>query len=336
MSKADNMLSILWLLKSGKRMTAQQIADELEIHVRTVYRCVDSLCASGVPIISDAGHHGGYWIMEHWSEAPLVFDQEEQKALVHASIFAQESGYPFTDSLNRAVDKLKRYTNAEQLSRMERHAEGLSVIYPKAGGELQEHLRVLEDAAAEGRSVQMGYAKGKGVPAVESRMLDPYGIVFWKGHWYVVGYCRHREEPRSFRVDRIKRLAPTEQRFERPASFSAKEYLMQGLLPAGSDSRAEHEVVQIRGPEQALNELCGHWLFGHALIDRQPELAAFKLQEPALSTYVPYFLLPYGRAIEVLEPLTLARRMAEVSGMLAEHYQAALRRLNTMKSEGDE
>jgi len=323
MSKSDNMLSILWLLKSGKRMTAQQLAEKLEIHVRTVYRCIDSLCASGVPIISDAGHHGGYRLMEQWTEAPLMFDQEEQKAIVHASIFAQESGYPFTDALTRAVDKLKRYTNPEQLSRMERHADGLSVIYPKVDGRLQERLRLLEDAAAEGRSVQMDYDKGKGAPA-ETRMLDPYGIVFWKGHWYAVGYCRLRGERRSFRADRIRSLTLTELTFERPEAFSAKAYLMQRLLPDAADPRAALTVVTVRGREQALNELCSHWLFGHALIERETELARFRLGEPALSTYVPYFLLPYGRAIDLLEPASLVRRMAEVSSAMAEHYRSML------------
>lgn len=103
MSKADNMLSILWMLRSGKKMTAQQIADELEIHVRTVYRCIDSLCASGAPIIADSGPNGGFRILGPFAESPLMFDAEEQKALVHASIFAKETGYPFTDALERAI-----------------------------------------------------------------------------------------------------------------------------------------------------------------------------------------------------------------------------------------
>lgn len=125
MSKADNMLSILWLLKKGKRLTAQQLADELEIHVRTVYRCIDALCASGVPIVADAGHHGGYSLLESFNEAPLFFDLEEQTALVHSAAFAQQAGYPYGEALERAVAKLKRYTNEEQLHALERRESGL-------------------------------------------------------------------------------------------------------------------------------------------------------------------------------------------------------------------
>lgn len=71
MSKADNMLAILWLLKTKKRMTAKQLANELEIHIRSVYRYIDALCASGVPIIADSGHNGGYHLLHDLTKAPL-------------------------------------------------------------------------------------------------------------------------------------------------------------------------------------------------------------------------------------------------------------------------
>lgn len=95
MSKADHMLSILWLLKSQRRITAKQLAEKLEINIRTVYRYIDALCASGVPIIADSGHNGGYRILGQFNDAPLVFDLDEQKALIHAAAFAQEAGYPY-------------------------------------------------------------------------------------------------------------------------------------------------------------------------------------------------------------------------------------------------
>lgn len=61
--KADNMLSILWLLRTRGRVTAKQLAESLEIHVRSVYRYIDALCASGVPIVAEAGPNGGYSLL---------------------------------------------------------------------------------------------------------------------------------------------------------------------------------------------------------------------------------------------------------------------------------
>jgi predicted DNA-binding transcriptional regulator YafY len=330
MTKADNMLSILWMLRSGKRMTAKQLAEELEIHVRTVYRCIDSLCASGVPIVADSGPNGGYSILSRFIDSPLVFDAEEQKGLIHASIFARESGYPYSDALARAVDKLKRYANENQLDQIERHSGGLSVIYPPTDGAYQAYLQVLEEAAGQGRTLEMEYDRGKGESS-PPRLFDPYGIVYWKGNWYTVGHCGYREEMRNFRVDRIRRLRETEGRFERPTGFSAKNQLLGNLLhdPSGP---AEFETVRIKGQEQVLNELCGHWLFGHALAERRPGEAVFRLERSTLQTYVPYFLMPYSTALQIESEL-LVGKMTEASARMFNHYEAMLSDLTRRKGD---
>ncbi|MFB9273692.1 helix-turn-helix transcriptional regulator [Cohnella cellulosilytica] len=329
MTKADNMLSILWMLRSGRRMTAKQLAEKLEIHVRTVYRCIDSLCASGVPIIADSGPNGGYRILEGFSDSPLLFDGDESKGLIHAAVFAREAGYPHSEALDSAVDKLKRYTNEKQLDRLERHGGGLSVIYPPIDGRYRVFLQMLEEAAGQGRTLEMEYDPGKGGGS-PSRLFDPYGIVYWKGSWYAVGHCGYRGEPRSFRVDRIRALRETEGRFERPASFSAKDFLLGTLLP---DSGSEGlETVRITAREQVLNELCRHWLFGHALTERKPEEAVFRLEKSTLNTYVPYFLMPYGTALTIESEL-LVRRMAETTSRMAAYYETMLTRFESGKDE---
>lgn len=71
MAKTDNLLAILWMLSSGEKITAKQISERLEINIRTVYRYIDTLSMSGVPIISDAGHNGGYTLLNNFIEAPL-------------------------------------------------------------------------------------------------------------------------------------------------------------------------------------------------------------------------------------------------------------------------
>ncbi|MFD0586564.1 helix-turn-helix transcriptional regulator [Paenibacillus sp. GCM10027627] len=320
MSKADTMLSILWLLRSGRKLTAKQLADELEIHIRTVYRCIDSLCASGAPIMAEPGPNGGYQMIGRFADAPLMFDMEEQKALVQASAFAEAAGYPFTEALERAMEKLKRYTNGNQLERMERHKSGLSVISTSSSGQ-DGFLQLLEQAASDGLSLEMVYDKGRG--DAKARAYDPYAIVHWKGKWYTAGFCRLRNDLRSFRVDRILKLEPSERRFERPASFSAKQFMLGQLLPDVSQGHNLVRVV-IKAHEQVLNELQGHWLFGHALTERVEGEAYFSLASSSLLTYVPYYLLPYGKALTILEPDELIHRLAQIGEELALHYKTML------------
>lgn len=71
MAKIDNVLAILWMLSSGEKVTAKQISEKLEMNIRTVYGYMDTLSISGVPIISDAGHNGGYSLLNKFFEAPL-------------------------------------------------------------------------------------------------------------------------------------------------------------------------------------------------------------------------------------------------------------------------
>ncbi len=127
MPKNDNMLAILWMLNSSKKITAKQIAEKLELNIRTVYRYIDSLSASGVPIISDSGHNGGYTLMNDYHQAPLLFDIEEKKALLYATTHAKDSGYPFSDALSSAIEKLRFYSTQEQESILNRHMAGFEV-----------------------------------------------------------------------------------------------------------------------------------------------------------------------------------------------------------------
>jgi predicted DNA-binding transcriptional regulator YafY len=322
MSKADHMLSILWLLKVHKRITAKQLAEKLEINIRTVYRYIDALCASGVPVISDSGHNGGYSLLGQFNEAPLVFDLDEQIALIHAASFAHEAGYPFGEKLSQAIAKLKVFTNQEQLDHIHLHEKGFDVIQPQADASQKALLQVVEIAVAESCTLHMYYQKGYGT-STQSRHLDPYGIVSWKNKWYVIGYCHMRQEVRSFRIDRIRMLTATDERFERPADFSARRFLLSGLLPDSAET-GTFISVQIAGSEQALDDLCGHWYLAHGLVERSQFEAHFKLEEGTILHQLPYFLLNYGGEIQVKEPQFLKQRMVEVTRNLYKYYEAQL------------
>ena len=319
MAKNDNMLAILWMLHSGSKITAKQIAEKLEINIRTVYRYIDSLCASGVPIISDTGQNGGYSLLNNFIHAPLFFDIEEQKALLHAAVFANEAGYPFSESLNNATQKLKMYSNREQENILHRHLAGFEVLNRDIDPSVKLTLKELEQAIANEYSVEIEYRSSHDEQP-RARLIDPYGMLYWNNKWYTVGFCHLRNEIRSFRAERILRIQRTQMIFKRPDAFSARDFFIQNLLP---DPERKDGVVSliIRGRSEALDDLCIHWYLGHHLKERTSNQAVFLLDERALHAYVPYFLLTYGKAIQVIEPQDLKKKLVSVVSELMEYYQ---------------
>ncbi|KOY13027.1 helix-turn-helix transcriptional regulator [Paenibacillus xylanivorans] len=319
MPKNDNMLAILWMLNSGTKITAKQISEKLEINIRTVYRYIDALCASGVPIISDAGHNGGYSLLNNFITAPLLFDIEEKKALLQAAVYAKESGYPLSEALDHATSKLKMYSNQEQESILSRHLAGFDVINRKGDPSIQPVLVELEQAVANDFSVEIDYrARHKEQP--ENRVIDPYGMVYWNNKWYTIAFCHLRNEIRSFRAERILQIKRTQLKFKRSEAFSAREFFMNNLLP---DVVGKDGLIQliIAGRSEALDDLCLHWFMGHHLKERTSNQAIFLLEEKSLHTYVPYFLLSYGKSIQVIEPPSLKDKLVAVVSELMEYYQ---------------
>ncbi|WP_340017267.1 WYL domain-containing protein [Paenibacillus sp. FSL K6-1318] len=319
MPKNDNMLAILWMLNSGTKVTAKQMSEKLEINIRTVYRYIDALCTSGVPIISDTGHNGGYSLLNQHIKAPLLFDIEEKKALLQAAVFAKEAGYPLSDALDNATSKLKMYSNQEQENTLRRHLAGFNVINRMGDPSVQPILAELEQAVANEYSVEIDY-RTSGEEQPKNRVIDPYGMVHWNNKWYTIAFCQLRNELRSFRADRILRIKPTSLRFERSEAFSAREYFMQNLLPDVTGKEGLISLV-IGGRSEALDDLGLHWFMGHYLKERTPNQAIFLFEEESIDTYVPYFLLSYGKSIQVIEPQRLKDRLVAVVSELMEYYQ---------------
>lgn len=319
MAKNDNMLAILWMLNSGTKITARQIAEKLEVNIRTVYRYIDSLCASGVPIISDAGQNGGYSLLNKFIEAPLFFDMEEQKSLLHAATFAREAGYPFSKALDNAAQKLRMYSNREQESILDHHLAGLEVINPDIAPLVKAVLEELERAVADEYSIEIEY-RSSHEEQERTRIIDPYGMLYWNSKWYTVGFCHIRNEIRSFRVERILQIRRTQMMFKRPEDFSAREFFLKKLLPEPESAEGILQLI-IRGRAEALDDLCIHWFLGHYLEARTSNQAVFLLDERVIHTYVPYFLLPYGKAIQVTEPQSLKKKLVSVAAELMEYYQ---------------
>lgn len=319
MAKNDNMLAILWMLNSGAKITAKQISEKLEINIRTVYRYVDALCASGVPIISDPGHNGGYSLLNHFIQAPLLLNLEEKKALLQAAVFAKEAGHPSSEALETVTSKLRMYSNQAQERLLDHHLAGLEVINRTVDPSVQPILAELEQAVSQECSTEIEYRTGR-EEQPKKRMIDPYGIVYWNNKWYTVAFCHLRNEIRSFRIDRILAIKLTPVLFKRPEAFSTREFFIKNLLPDSVDQNRLVPLI-VEGRAEALDDLCMHWYLGHHLNERTSNQAIFLLDENAIHVYIPYFLLSYGKSIQIIEPQSLKERLVAIASDLIDYYR---------------
>ena len=319
MPKTDNMLAILWMLRSGKKVTAKEISEKLEMNIRTVYRYIDTISTSGVPIISEPGHNGGYTLLNNFIEAPLFFDFEEQTSLFHAAVFAEEAGYYGGEALHRAISKLRKYSNQEQETKINQHVTSLEVINRLSPHSMEPFLKELQQAVADGYSVTFLYCKS-GEKQSNERLIDPYRMIYWNNKWYMIGFCHLRNDIRSFRVDRMESLMLSENKFNRPENFSARDFFTKSLLPT-IEGKEEIISLVISGEKSVLADICQHWFLEHYLQERTSNQAVFLLEKDVLHTYVPYLLLPYNKSIQVIEPRSLKERLIEVLTELIEFHQ---------------
>ncbi|WP_163875699.1 helix-turn-helix transcriptional regulator [Paenibacillus favisporus] len=318
MAKWDNMLSILWMLKSRKKLTAAQIADQLEISVRTVYRYIDALSASGVPIVADSGHDGGFYVLETFKETPLFFRSVELKAIVDASKFAKGVGYPYTDELEHALEKIEHSLNEEQMLDLQRLTSGFSVISSASHPGIVPMLRQLEQAILDGQTLLIAYRKENSDSAKE-RSIDPYGLTLRRNEWYLIAFCHQSSEIRTFRVDRIESVFRTEAFFITPENFSTEDYFRE---QSHKEREAEGPMVLIRieGDTRSLDAICSHWHMHHYLPERTDAEARFLIDIPTIDKYLPRYLLTFGTSIRVLEPIALKNQIKAMAGQIAELY----------------
>ena len=249
--RASRLLSVLMLLQTRGKLTARELADELEVSVRTVHRDLDSLAEAGVPVVAERGAAGGYRLLAGYRTRLTGLTADEADSLFLAGLPAA------ADDLGlgalAATTELKLLA-ALPPSLRERAGRARERFHLDAPGWFRatEDTPFLADVAAAVRSqrrVRVTYRRWR-APQQVDRLLDPLGVVLKSGTWYLVARAAGPPpvsdgpagpapaEPRTYRVSRILAVSSTGEYFERPADFDLAAYW------AGWTARYEAEVYR--------------------------------------------------------------------------------------------
>jgi predicted DNA-binding transcriptional regulator YafY len=211
MNRIDRLFGILLMLQMRPVIRAAEIAARYEISERTVYRDIAALLELGVPIIAQAGE--GYSLPEGFYLPPLVFTPSEASALFLGVKMLAASGNLPVES-GQVLHKLTAALPGRTLTAVTRQAEIIEFIMPKGQFDLNApYLADLQTAILQHRLVHLHYHSQK-EDAPTERDLEPLALSYSQGAWYVMGYCRLRQDYRSFRLDRVEKVALLRDQFE--------------------------------------------------------------------------------------------------------------------------
>jgi predicted DNA-binding transcriptional regulator YafY len=224
------ILTVLDLLQTYGRMSGPELAARLEVDRRTVRHYMARLQELGIPVVADRGRAGGYRLRPGFKLPPLMFSDDEALAVTLGLLAVRRFAVlPGAHGVDGALAKLDRVLPETLRERLRAADQTLSFATRAAPREpvRDEFLLALSDAARDRRTVRIRYRSWRG--EASERAVDPYGLVFAHGRWYVAGRDHLREAVRVFRVDRVAGVEPTREPFERPPGFDAVAHVERSL-----------------------------------------------------------------------------------------------------------
>jgi predicted DNA-binding transcriptional regulator YafY len=226
------VLAVLELLQTHGRMSGAEMARRLAVDGRTLRRYIVMLEQIGIPIMAERGRHGGYALMPGFKLPPMMFTDDEALALSLGLLAARGLGLaeaaPAVASAQAKLERImpdglrRRVGAIDDTVRLDLRTPSFRDAPPGDNAA----LGALSVAAKEGRRVHLRYSAG-GVDS--ERDFDTYGLAYFGGYWYAVGHCHLRRDMRTFRLDRVRQVAPAAGQALRPPGFDALEHLRRAV-----------------------------------------------------------------------------------------------------------
>lgn len=323
--RAARLVQLLLMLQTRGQVSAPELARELEVSVRTIYRDLEALSSAGVPVYSEPGRHGGARLVDGYRTRLTGLTSDEADAVLLTGLPDAAAELGLGTVLAAAQLKMLAALPPELRSRATRVRERFHLDAPGWFKRTEDlpHLATVAEALWADRSIDVRYdRRGEQV----DRRLDPLGLVLKAGIWYLV--ARHGADIRTYRVSRIVAATCLDDTFERPEGFDlgghwaessdAFEHAMQtidvvALVDAGA-VRWLRSCVDPTSWEEVEAQLPA------AMAAPTPDgriAVQFGAEQVEVALHQ---LLPMGGQLEVLEPPELRQAMAATARAMAQRY----------------
>ena len=222
MNRIDRLFGILVLLQTRKYITADKIAGQFEISVRTVYRDIKALIEQGIPISFEQPK--GYFIVQGYFLPPVSFNTEEANAL----LIIERLVTAFTDKsiqkhYSTALNKVKAVLKTSQKETLELLSDNIQFQMHDCMKNDFEHLSVLQTSISLQKIIEITYTTNNFENS--KREVEPIGLIFYAFDWHLIAWCHLRNEYRDFRVSRIEKIRCLDTPFRKTDHMKLSDYM---------------------------------------------------------------------------------------------------------------
>ncbi|MCP3983734.1 MAG: WYL domain-containing protein [bacterium] len=307
------------LTRSHYGIGLDDLAEDLEVTRRTVYRDLDALMYAGFPVTSEKRDGRVFYrLYESFELGDAPFTADEVLALAFGEdLLGILEGTVFHDSIHSAMAKVRASLGPELTAFLEQLRDSFR-IQPgphKKYDELRDVIRVLNEAVLEHHSVTMEYQTGR-TGEVSIRDLDPYRVWYKNGGLYVIGHDHKSGEVRTFAVDRVRDASLTENPFEVPTDFDFDAHTASSFGVVAEPP----EPVRLRFEKRWALYVQEHaWHPTQEMTARQDGSIELRMDVGTGEELIRW-VLSFGAGVRVLEPTTLAEAVASELRATLEHY----------------
>jgi predicted DNA-binding transcriptional regulator YafY len=317
---------MLLLLQANRRITAQKLAEKLEVSERTIYRDLEALSAAGIPVYAERGPGGGCALLGEYRTTLTGLNETDVRTLLLSGVPRPLADLGLDKALEVALLKLvaalpsARRPEAEQ-ARQRLHLDAAAWNTPTS--DEIPHLRLLQEAIWQERKVRLSYRTRSRV--VSERLVEPLGLVAKTNVWYLVS--RKEGEMRVYRVSRVQSIVLTDEAFERPADFDLAAYWADWC--AQFRATLSQYPARLRLAPEAVPILSQFFGEGaQTLIDQgdPPDAEGWLTLRPTFESINAAcgMALSLGTLVEVLEPAELRERViSQATSIVAFYAQKA-------------
>lgn len=282
MIKIERLLSILVALLNKEVVSADELAKKLEVSKRTIYRDIESLGLSGLPVITIHGRNGGVGLMPSYKMDKYLFSDKEKLKIIE-SLKMQHNILQEDNQV--LIEKLENLKGDESFSNLSFYSP--TIHRTEIEQETKEKLTTLRGAISQKKKLKIKYISLNG--DITSRVISPSNIVLTNGSWYLEAYCEKRKDRRMFKLTRIREHLLID---EKSIQMEGKEI----------DLTTIYEQAELIFHRNQLGKLYDFFLEEEIEIQNNYIKVNFKYDNNRNLTP---FLLMFGSTVDVINPQTL-------------------------------